>query len=87
MGSAVAALSATAFGGMISGVGFILAPPTILTSVGFGAVWALGKWGFRKMHVGEKVGLAAEGEARKSKEGVREDGQWRDVQGPKAIPW
>jgi hypothetical protein len=72
---------------MISGVGFILAPPTILTSVGFGAIWAMGKWGFRKMRVGEKVGDMAEMEVKESREGVKIDGQWRDVQGPKATPW
>lgn len=83
VGSAVAALSATAFGSMISGVGFILAPPTILTSVGFGTIWAMGKWGFRKMHVGQM----AETEVRDSREGVRKDGQWRDIQGPEATAW
>lgn len=49
VGSAVAALSATAIGGAVSGVGLVLAPPTLVGSVGIGLIWSLGKWGFRKM--------------------------------------
>lgn len=83
----VAAVSATAFGGMVSGVGFVLAPPTILTSLGIGTVWAVGKWGFRKMGVGRSLESGAVREVGKTREGVRADGQWRDVQGPQAVPW
>lgn len=49
--------------------------------------WAMGKWGFTKMRVGEKVGGAAEYEVKEAREGVKQDGQWRDVQGPRAVPW
>ena len=87
MGSIVAAIGASAFGGVISGAAFVLAPPTLLTSVGIGMVWAVGKWGFRKMGVGEKVQEGGVREVRSSEEGVRRDGQWRDVQGPGAVPW
>ncbi|KAH8660822.1 hypothetical protein BGZ60DRAFT_414105 [Tricladium varicosporioides] len=83
VGSVLAAVGATAFGGVISGVGFVLAPPTLLTSVGFGILWAAGKWGFRKLRVGE-MGVQ---EVKESHKGVRRDGQWRDVQGPRAVPW
>src|SRR3954469_25459506 len=55
VGSIVAAIGASAFGGVVSGAAFVLAPPTLMTSVGIGLIWAMGKWGFRKMHVGEKV--------------------------------
>jgi hypothetical protein len=58
-----------------------------LTSVGIGAIWALGKWGFRKLRVGEKVQEGGVREVSESKEGVRKDGQWKDVQGPRAVPW
>lgn len=87
VGSVVAAIGASAFGGVISGAAFVLAPPTLLTSVGIGTIWAMGKWGFRKMHVGEKVGITAEAQIKKNQEGVKVDGQWRDVQGPRATPW
>jgi hypothetical protein len=87
VGSIVAAIGASAFGGVVSGAAFVLAPPTLLTSVGIGAIWAMGKWGFRKMHVGETMGRTADAQIRENQEGVRSDGQWRDVQGPRATPW
>jgi hypothetical protein len=87
VGSIIAAVGATAFGGAVSGVGFLLAPPTLATSVGIGAIWAIGKWGFRKMGVGEKAGEGAVRDVRKSEEGVRRDGTWKEVQGPRAMPW
>ncbi len=71
----------------MSGVGFLLAPPTILGSLGIGTAWAVGKWGFRKMGIGERVAEGAEREGSVSREGVKVDGQWRDVQGPRATPW
>lgn len=83
MGSIVAAVGASAFGGAVSGAAFLLAPPTLATSLGIGLMWAVGKWGFRRMRVGEM----AVGEVRDSRGGVGVDGQWRDVQGPRAVPW
>jgi hypothetical protein len=68
-------------------VGWILAPPTLVGSLGIGAIWAMGRWGFRKMRVGERVGEMQGVEIKESREGVKADGQWRDVQGPRAVPW
>jgi hypothetical protein len=68
-------------------VGWILAPPTLVGSLGIGAIWAMGRWGFRKMRVGERVGEMQAVEIGESREEVRVDGQWRDVQGPRAVPW
>lgn len=87
MGSVVAAVSATAFGGFVSGVGWVLAPPTLVGSVGIGLLWWAGRWGFRKLGVGRRVVRMGEQEVKESRAGVREDGQWRDVQGPRAVPW
>jgi hypothetical protein len=87
VGSVVAAIGASAFGGVVSGAAFVLAPPTLLTSVGIGAIWAMGKWGFRKMGVREKVGVNAERQVLEGRERVKLNGQWRDVQGPTAVPW
>ena len=87
IGSIVAAIGASAFGGVVSGAAFVLAPPTLATSLGIGLVWAAGKWGFRKMRVGEKLGVDTVSEVKASQEGVRADGQWRDIQGPRAVPW
>lgn len=83
VGSVVAAIGATAFGGIVSGAAFVLAPPTLATSLGIGTIWAIGKWGFRKMRVGE-MGVS---EVKHSQQGVRRDGQWRDVSGPRVTPW
>jgi len=83
VGSIVAAVGASAFGGAVSGAAFLLAPPTLATSVGIGLIWAVGKWGFRKMRVGEMAAV----EVKDSQARVKEDGQWRDVQGPRAVPW
>lgn len=68
-------------------MGWILAPPTLVGSLGIGAIWAMGRWGFRKMRVGERVGEMQAVEIGESREEVRVDGQWRDVQGPRAVPW
>lgn len=87
IGSIVAAVGASAFGGVLSGAAFVLAPPTLLTSIGIGTIWAMGKWGFRKMRVKDRVGVMAAGEVEGSRRGTRVDGSWRDVQGPKATPW
>lgn len=83
VGSIVAAIGASAFGGVVSGAAIFLAPPTLLTSIGIGAIWAMGKWGFRKMRVGEMAAV----EVQDSKNKTKVDGTWRDIQGPKATPW
>ena len=48
VGAIAAALSATAVGSFVSGVGWVLAPPTFTASLGLGALWMVGKWGFRR---------------------------------------
>ncbi|KAH8816843.1 hypothetical protein F5884DRAFT_236623 [Xylogone sp. PMI_703] len=85
VGSLVAAVGATAFGGVVSGVGFLLAPPTLLGSIGIGAIWAIGKWGFRRVR--RPVTEMGVREVEGSRQGVRQDGQWRDISGPRAVPW
>lgn len=83
VGTIVAAVGATALGSVASGAAFFLAPPTIASSVGIGLIWAVGKWGFRKMRVDEM----AVHEVKRSEEAVKRDGSWRTEQGPQAIPW
>ena len=87
VGSVVAAVGATAFGGAVSGAAFLLAPPTIATSVGIGMVWAVGKWGFRKSGLGRRLESGAVEEVSQSRRKVTTDGTWRDVQGPEAAAW
>ncbi|RDW69798.1 hypothetical protein BP6252_08818 [Coleophoma cylindrospora] len=87
VGSIVAAVGATAFGGFVSGVGWVLAPPGILGTVAVGTAWAIGKWGFRKLGVKERTAVEVQRQGKRDAQGVRADGQWRDVQGPRAVPW
>ena len=87
VGSIIAAVGASALGGLVGGAAFVLAPPTIASSLGIGLIWALGKWGFQKMGVAEKVAVNVEGRVRTQQEGVRSDGRLGDVQGPGAVPW
>ena len=84
VGSVMAAIGASAIG---SGAAFVLAPPTILSSIGVGIIWAMGKWGFNRLRVGEKIEQGAAVEIEQSRAGVRQEGQWRDVQGPNTVPW
>ncbi|EPE26912.1 hypothetical protein GLAREA_02826 [Glarea lozoyensis ATCC 20868] len=83
VGSVVAAIGATAFGGAISGAAFLLAPPTLATSAGVGLIWAMGKWGFRKLRVKDMAAV----EMKDSHKKTVVDGQYRDVSGPTAVPW
>ncbi|KAH6655159.1 hypothetical protein BKA67DRAFT_657114 [Truncatella angustata] len=96
VGSVVAALSATAVGSFATGVGWLVAPPTIAGTIGIGALWTIGKWGFSKTKVGKRMEAQL---ASNKQDGMtestpasiasttREDGQWRDIQGPRAVPW
>lgn len=79
----MAAIGSSAFGGVISGAAFVLAPPTLLTSVGIGCIWAVGKWGFRRTRVADKLGLDDPKEWHEQ----TEKAPWREVQGPTAVPW
>lgn len=83
VGSAIAALSATAIGGAVSGVGLLLAPSTLFGSAGIGLIWSIGKYGFRKMGVGPRGAKHVSVE----REGIRKDGEWRDITGPDAEAW
>ncbi|KAM3087168.1 hypothetical protein ACMFMG_001274 [Clarireedia jacksonii] len=100
VGSIVAALSATTIGSFATGIGWVVAPTGVLGCVGVGIVWWVGKWAFRRTRVGRRLeeGLVrrgVEGERRDRNvgrelervEGVRGTGEWRDVTGPKAVPW
>jgi hypothetical protein len=80
VGSVLAAVGSSAIG---SGVAFFVAPPTLLAGVGVGLIWAVGRWGFRRMGGGERV---AEGVVR-SRDETKRDGGWRGEQGPGAVPW
>jgi len=48
VGALVTAVGATAYGSVISGAAFFIAPPTIGASIGIGLLWVVGRWGFRR---------------------------------------
>ncbi|KAK0274455.1 hypothetical protein LTR35_011609 [Friedmanniomyces endolithicus] len=48
MGAAVAAISGTAIGSVVSGAAFVIAPTGILGGAGLGLLWAVGKFGWRR---------------------------------------
>jgi len=81
IGSAVAALGSVAVAGSaVSGIGFLLAPPGILASVGIGTVWGLGRWGCRRYF----------GRALAKNKGNRAQAQRKEYSkepGPGSMPW
>ncbi|RAL64854.1 hypothetical protein DID88_001450 [Monilinia fructigena] len=95
VGSIVAALSATTIGSFVTGIGWAVAPTGVVGVLGMSTLWWVGKWGFSKTNIGKRWEKKAEEEADRleredgetRKEQVRIDGQWRDVTGPKAVPW
>ncbi|KAI9641630.1 hypothetical protein NHQ30_009484 [Ciborinia camelliae] len=95
VGSVVAALSATTIGSFATGIGWIVAPTGVMGVLGMSTLWWVGKWGFGKTKMGRRWERRVEEEAERlvsedseaRKEQVRIDGQWRDVTGPKAVPW
>ncbi|KAK0277470.1 hypothetical protein LTR91_006101 [Friedmanniomyces endolithicus] len=48
VGAAVAAISGTAIGSVVSGAAFVIAPTGILGGAGLGLLWAVGKFGWRR---------------------------------------
>lgn len=91
VGSLVAAVGATAFGGAITGVAWLAAPPTIGASIIAATVWGVGKHIARRAHkrwvksggdVGEEVRERLEDEG-----GVKSEGSYGVDMGPRAVPW
>jgi hypothetical protein len=90
IGSLVAAIGATAFGGVIGGVAWIVAPPTLGASVIAATVWWVGKWGARRVGRGVEAGRGGKTDEELEMEQespVRKDGTWRQETGPGVVPW
>lgn len=85
-GALIAAVSGTAIGSLVSGVGFLVAPTGILGGAGVGLVWALAKFGWRR--VGGKGRKTGEGDPRRDE---REDAKGAEEVGevrvPRTEPW
>lgn len=91
VGSLVAAVGATAFGGAVTGVAWLAAPPTIGASIIAASVWGVGKFVARRAHARWKKGGGDAGE--EIREGVedersiRSEGAYGVDMGPRAVPW
>jgi hypothetical protein len=85
-GALIAAVSGTAIGSLVSGVGFLVAPTGILGGAGVGLIWALAKFGWRR--VGGRKGATSEDprrDEREDAEGAEEE--VRAVRVPRTEPW
>lgn len=94
VGAAAAAIGATAFGTVVSGAAWVLAPPSIGASIIAMSVWGTGKFAARRLHKRWKKTGGDEGQAireRESDDGgrtVRAAGRGLGVEkGPAAVPW
>jgi len=92
IGSLVAAIGATAFGSVISGVAWIAAPTTFGASMIAATVWWVGgfaarriqrRWGKSRLAQGTQINE----EQPLEDSPVRRDGTWRGVTGPEASAW
>ena len=93
IGSLVAAIGATAFGSVISGVAWIAAPTSFGASIIAATVWYLGKWGARRLQRRWGTLRAKQGDEgvddhpELMESPVRRDGSWRHEIGPGNVPW
>ena len=84
-GALIAAVSGTAIGTLVSGVGFLVAPTGILGGAGVGLVWALAKFGWRRVGKGRKIG---DGDPRRDeREDAKGGEEVREVRVPRTEPW
>jgi hypothetical protein len=93
IGSLVAAIGATAFGSVISGAAWIVAPTSFGAGIVAVTVWYFGKWGAHRLQrkwgnsrtkQGDE-GIEDDPEVMDSP--VRRDGTWQQQTGPGVVPW
>ncbi|OAP59830.1 hypothetical protein AYL99_04832 [Fonsecaea erecta] len=92
VGALVAAVGATAFGGMISGVAWLAAPPTIGASILAAGVWGVGRFAARRLHrrwksSGGDMGEEVRERVMDQEGGIRREGSYGLDVGPRAVPW
>ena len=90
VGALVAAIGATAFGSVLSGVAWIAAPPTVGASIIAATIWGVGKFAARRLHrrwksTGEDAGEVAREHCEDNP--VKREGTLGQETGPQAIPW
>ncbi|ETN47225.1 uncharacterized protein HMPREF1541_01416 [Cyphellophora europaea CBS 101466] len=90
VGAIAAAIGATAFGGAVTGVAWIAAPPTIGASIIAATVWGVGKYAARKLHKRWQRSGGDAGEAARElqeQHPLKREGTMGQETGPQAIPW
>jgi hypothetical protein len=90
VGALVAAIGATAFGSVISGVAWIAAPTSITASILAATIWGVGKFAARRLHSRWKRTGQDTGEAEReyqSDHPLKQEGTLGHELGPQAVPW
>ncbi|KAK5108993.1 hypothetical protein LTR62_007627 [Meristemomyces frigidus] len=92
VGAAVAAISGTAIGSVVSGTAFLIAPTGVLGGAGVGVLWAIGKFGWRRARARYEGGRAREGrgDARADERDDAREGEGKGdvvIKAPRADPW
>lgn len=90
VGTLVAAVGATAFGSVISGVAWIAAPPTFGASILAATIWGVGKFTAKRLHKRWNSTGRDHGEADREYENdhaLKRTGSLGQETGPQAIPW
>ncbi|KIW66444.1 hypothetical protein PV04_05779 [Phialophora macrospora] len=92
VGSLVAAVGATAIGGAVSGVAWVVAPTSIGAGIVAAGVWGVGRFAARRLHARWMKGGGDPGaEVRERLEDrggeIRREGSYGMDVGPRAVPW
>jgi hypothetical protein len=85
IGSLIATIGAGAFGTVVSGAGFVLAPTGIFGTIMAGSVWGVGRFVLRRVKRRWEHGKGY-GEFEEEREEHRGWGE-REIRGPDAMPW
>jgi hypothetical protein len=90
VGALVAAIGATAFGSVISGVAWIAAPTSITASILAATIWGVGKFAARRLHsrwnrTGQDTGEVER--EYQSDHPLKREGTLGHELGPQAVPW
>lgn len=93
VGAVIAAIGTTALGTFVSGVGWVLAPPSIGASIVAMGIWTTGKFAARRFHNRWKETGKDAGEEQRERETDRPEpittaGRGLGAEtGPQAVPW
>ncbi|KAK3064952.1 hypothetical protein LTS18_001175 [Coniosporium uncinatum] len=88
VGAAAAAVAGTAFGGILSGAAFFVAPTGIFGAASVGLLWGLGKFGWRTLAHRIRSGKTEGANAKHDEKADAERGGEEEIKPPKMVdPW